>query len=679
MNNSSRSQVPGPRSKVQQHPVDLGPWTWDLGPHWPWIAIAALAIIPHLGAVSNPFVFDDLNSIVNNPYIVHPHAIRKIFGGAVWGFVSRHQGLANYYRPMMDLFYYVIYRLAGPNAGWFHVACLLLHAAVSVLVAALVRRLSGRPWVGMLAGSLFAVHPIHSEVTAWISCTPELLSSFFSLLAITLYLTSAARARRQTSIGLGRGLLVVAMGASVLAAQLSKEIGVVVPLLVVFYEWAVCRRGPLEQVKQRWPEYSSLALATAVYFAARLYVLGGLVPIRWRGALPPAEHAWTLLAVFYRFVALLFWPAHLAFFHHDSPNRSPLEPVVLAGWLSVAACAGLALWLYRRRAPELLALPMYVFWLFPVFPLPYIFTGLLVIERAAYLPSVGFCWLAAAGLVRAAERRPAKAGGRARWPTVVLIALLLLAYATRSAARMRVWQSEVDLTSEGLAAAPGSFHMRMVHGEALLRADRPAEALEHLRESLRLRSDYADSHNDIGRAYLALGQSELALSHYRRAAELSLKDGRPDSAARALYNVGLVYRSLDRNPEAIAAYRQALALDPEFPAARNNLGFVLLLEGRIEESIRELREVIGQDPTMALAYSNLGLAYAIQGRFDAASRELAEAERLNPTNAETQARIGDVCLAGGQMEQARRRFLRALELQPGNARARQGLATIGAK
>jgi tetratricopeptide (TPR) repeat protein len=234
----------------------------------------------------------------------------------------------------------------------------------------------------------------------------------------------------------------------------------------------------------------------------------------------------------------------------------------------------------------------------------------------------------------------------------------------------------VDLTSEGLAAAPGSFHMRMVHGEALLRADRPSEALAHLRESLRLRPDYADSQNDIGRAYLALGQSELALVHYRRAAELSIKDGRSDSAARAVYNMGLVYRSLDRNPEAIAAYRQALAWDPEFPAARNNLGFVLLLEGRIEESLHELREVIGQDPTMAPAYSNLGLAYAIKGWFDAASRALAEAERLDPNNAETQARIGEVCLAGGQLEQARRRFLRALHLQPANVRARQGLAVL---
>jgi tetratricopeptide (TPR) repeat protein len=242
---------------------------------------------------------------------------------------------------------------------------------------------------------------------------------------------------------------------------------------------------------------------------------------------------------------------------------------------------------------------------------------------------------------------------------------------------MRVWRSEVDLTSEGLAAAPGSFHMRMVHGEALLRADRPAEALEHLRESLRVRPDYADSHNEIGHAYQALGQSQLALSHYRRAAELSITDGRPDSAARALYNMGLVCRSLGRNPEAVAAYRGALALDPEFHPARNNLGFVLLLQGRIEEAIHELREVIGQNPTMALAYSNLGLAYAIQGRFDAASRALAEAERLDPNNAETQARIGDVRLALGAAGSAREQFRRALTLDPGNQRARAGLRAIG--
>ena len=48
---------------------------------------------------------------------------------------------------------------------------------------------------------------------------------------------------------------------------------------------------------------------------------------------------------------------------------------------------------------------MYLLPLLPVFQLPYIFTGLLIIERAAYLPSAAFCWLLAAGLVKLAERR----------------------------------------------------------------------------------------------------------------------------------------------------------------------------------------------------------------------------------------------------------------------------------
>jgi len=99
----------------------------------------------------------------------------------------------------------------------------------------------------------------------------------------------------------------------------------------------------------------------------------------------------------------------------------------------------------------------------------------------------------------------------------------------------------------------------------------------------------------------------------------------------------------------------------------------------VPEAMVELQTTIRQDPALHQAHANLGLAYAMAGRLEDARRALAEAERLNPTNAETQARIGDVCLAGGQIEQARRRFLRALDLQPGNVRARQGLATIGAK
>jgi len=629
---------------------------------WPWIAVAALAVVAHLNVLPNPFVFDDWYNIPDNPYMVHPQGLRKMFGGNVWDFLGR-VGIGNYYRPLMHLFHYAIYRLFGPQPGWFHLFCLLLHATVSLLVVALVRRLSGRHGVGVLAGLLFTVHPIHTEVLAWISCSPELLSSLFSLLTLILYLKATEAEGRR------RVMLALAMGASLLVAQLSKEIGVMVPAVVVSYELLVRRRGPWQQVKERWPEYTALGVATLVYLALRVKALGGLVPVKQQTALAWPDHLWTCLALFYRYMSVTLLPTDLNFFRYYAPQHSPFDPLALAGLVSLGAFVALGVWLYRRRAPEVLGLPFYLLTLIPVFQLPYIFTGLLMVERAAYLPSVGFCWLAAAGLMKLHDRFGAR-------PAAALAAMVLIAYAGRSAARMPDWRDEVEITREGLAHAPGFFHMHSVRGEALLRHDRPLEAVASLEESLRLREDYADAQNHLGRAYLLLNQPEAALRHYRRAAELCLRDGRPDSAARAWNNIGIVHRSLGNNQEAIAAYREAVRLDPDFAAVRNNLGFVLLLEGRVNEALAELRAAIRQDAALAQAHANLGLAHALSGQWSQAMAALAEAERLAPNNPEVHARIGDIHLARGEAEAARRRFRRALQLQPQNPRALAGMAAV---
>lgn len=686
MSNCRTSEVQGPRSKVNRR-LDLGLWTLNVGPCWPWIAVAALAIIPHLGALSNPFAYDDWEIIPQNPYMVHPHAIRQMFGSHVWGFIGGHGGVTNYYRPLQHLLNYAVFHLLGAQPAWFHLFNVLLHAGVSLTVVAVISRLSSSRAAGILAGLLFAVYPVHSEVVAWIACTPDLLGTLFGLLAILVYLKAdpASPLRPARRAGL-LGLLALALS----LAMFSKEIGVMLPAIIVAYEILVRRRTRLSQWKQLWPQLAVMAAATGFYLAARSEALGSILPDRSSSGIAWSTRLWTCLDVFYRYVLLVVWPFDLNLYRYDEIRRSPLAPSVLAGVVCLAAVVALGWWLYRRHAPELLGLVIYLLALLPMFQLPYLSTRRLISERAMYLPSVGFCWLLACLLLVAGEAWAGRGGRKlaadpekavASRPetraTAVLVLILLAAFTARSAVRMGDWNDELVLFRQALVRSPDAFNLHAFLGSVLVRHDRPADAVPALLKAVQLRSDYADAYNNLGRAYTLLGQPNLALQNYQRAAALSLEQGRPDLAARTFSNIGIVYRSLDRNAEAIQAYRQGLRFDAECVAARTNLGFVLLLEGRVPDAIAELQTVIRQDPTMEQAHSNLGLAYAMSGRFDEARGALAQAERLNPTNAETQARIGDVCLAGRQMEQARRRFLRALQLQPANARARAGLERVG--
>jgi tetratricopeptide (TPR) repeat protein len=679
-----------------------GERVWAPGSPWPAIAVAAAALLPHLGALRLPFVYDDWSQILENPFLRQSGAIRRIFAGNVWEFVGR-AGISNFYRPLMHVWYYLLYQAFGPHPAWFHLADLLLHAGVSLLVLAVVTRVvaglrpagrAGAPdatpvVTGTLAALLFAVYPLHAEVIAWVACAPELLCAFFSLAAILLYLRSGETGGRK------RALHAVATGMALLLAALSKEIALAVPLFLLAYEWVARRsRRPQSTIPspkparkmtldfvlwtsdRHWPEWLALGAAVGVYLAARIQALGGLMPYQQQIQLTWGTRLWTAMALFYRYAALAAWPFSLNFFRYLRLSTGPFEPAVLAGVVAVAAFVLLAAWLYRRRAPELLALALYLLALAPMFQLPYAATGLLMTERAAYLPSVGVCWLLAAVVMRVRGPWSVVRGFRRRvaW---VLVVLLVGTFAARSVARMNDWRDEIALFDEGVAVAPWSYHLYSFKGEMLLRHNQPAQAVAALEQSLKLREDFDNTHNFLGRAYSLLDQDGLAMQHYLRAAQLAVEGGRPYAAAPVWNNIGVVLRSEGRTAEAIAAYRRALEFDPQFAAARNNLGFVLLLENRVAEAIEQLQQAVAQNPAMVQAQANLGLAYALSGDLDAAWAALSQAQRLDPENAEVQARMGEVCLARGQTGAAREHFLRALARQPGNARARSGLAALG--
>src|SRR5262249_57915202 len=71
----------------------------------------------------------------------------------------------------------------------------------------------------------------------------------------------------------------------------------------------------------------------------------------------------------------------------------------------------------------------------------------------------------------------------------------------------------------------------------------------------------------------------------------------------------------DRHPEAEAAYRAAIRLQPDEPEAHHNLSLALGRQGRFREAEAACREAIRLKPDFANAHCTLGQALQSQGRF----------------------------------------------------------------
>ena len=102
--------------------------------------------------------------------------------------------------------------------------------------------------------------------------------------------------------------------------------------------------------------------------------------------------------------------------------------------------------------------------------------------------------------------------------------------------------------------------------------------------------------------------------------------------AEGMYRLGRYFEGQARHERAIAAYRQALKLDPLLVEAYNGLGMALAAQRRYDEAIREFQAAVTLAPHAAHLHNNLGYAYLLSGAAEEAVKALEEARRLDPAH-----------------------------------------------
>jgi uncharacterized protein (TIGR03032 family) len=103
-------------------------------------------------------------------------------------------------------------------------------------------------------------------------------------------------------------------------------------------------------------------------------------------------------------------------------------------------------------------------------------------------------------------------------------------------------------------------------------------------------------------------------------------------------------------PEAIAAYRACVALDPTCPHARYHLGVALGDAGAYEEAVVWLQQVLAAEPEQAGAYNSLGYCYSRLRQPVQAMAAFERAVALKPHDAWAHVNLGLTLLQLGNYE-----------------------------
>ena len=370
--------------------------------------------------------------------------------------------------------------------------------------------------------ALFAVHPVHVEAVGNVVGQAELTTALAVVLAVGLYL----RWRQAAPAASLTGRQVGGLGLLYLAACLTKEHGIVLPGLLLAAEATVLADGGVgwrARLVQLRPLYLLLALLALAFLAVRTFVLRNVASDIQALSLIPltaGQRVLTVLALGPQWLRLLYWPAHLQADYSplETEVATNLDPAVVAGALLIGGLLGLALALRRRNTVFGFGLAWLVLALLPASNL-LVATGQVLSERTMMLPSIGAI-LSLGALVPDAWIRLSRGRTDARRPVAVMLALLLVAGALRSAQRQLAWQSDEVVWARMVEDAPASYWAHWVYGDWLFTHGRPGEGERHMRLALVLYPDNPYITLILAQRYQDNGFCLPALYRYHRVLEL---------------------------------------------------------------------------------------------------------------------------------------------------------------
>ena len=226
---------------------------------------------------------------------------------------------------------------------------------------------------------------------------------------------------------------------------------------------------------------------------------------------------------------------------------------------------------------------------------------------------------------------------------------------------------EADEAARSTQADPAASLIDRSVADAILlqRQGNIEEAIEKWRAIANV-ADRID--NELGaRAWFSVGyllqknkpnDPESAIAAYDEAVWLN------PNLAEAYNNRGNAKAHLDRHEDAIADHDKTIRLKPDYAEAYNNRGSAKYDLGRHEDAIADYDEAIRLKPDLAEAYNNRGSAKHNLGRREDAIADCDEAIRLKPDYATAYINRGNAKRALGRHENAIADYDEAVRLEP---------------
>lgn len=115
---------------------------------------------------------------------------------------------------------------------------------------------------------------------------------------------------------------------------------------------------------------------------------------------------------------------------------------------------------------------------------------------------------------------------------------------------------------------------------------------------------------------------------------------------------GKVHMQQGKYKQALADFKMAVKLEPDFQPGFQNLGVTSYMQGDFTGSVSFFKRAMALNPDAENIHYGLGLAFEALGQFDLAAEELSRHLDIMPGNHELEQKIGELLIRAGQYDAA---------------------------
>ncbi len=558
------------------------------------LLIIILSVIIFANTIRNEFVWDDKAFIVEDSDI-------KDLSNAGNFFTKDYQGL---YRPLRTLSYAISYQLWGEFPFYYHIQAMLIHIICSILVYYIFLNILKKWRLSLFGALLFAAHPIHTEAISFITASFDQIAIIFLLSSFLLYI----KKKNKSSIFF------------YLLAALSSEIAIVLPFLIILYDFTFRLKPTKKNFKKQVKKYLPYIIIFVVFLLIRFFlikVIGrvDLDGLGWGYGL----RVLSMPKIIFKYVLLMLWPLNLSVKHYIPISGSIFDFSLLIPIVLLLTLVFLSIKLYKNHKIIFFSIWFFFISLLPVsniIPIQRLMT-----EAYLYLASIGFVLLL--GFLISKIPSLDKKNKNLKIISLAVFIVIIIAYSFIVIDRNKDWKDEQTLWERTVEVNPNS----------------------------------ATAYNNLGFIYQEKGEYNKAGESFLRSIELN------PNRALTHYNIGVLYGKLNAVNQSIQAYEKAVELDPMLLGAHINLGIMYDNTGRFEEAYDEYVKALDIDSGFEV-YVNLGNHFDRLKEYDKAIENYEKAIEINTYDAVVHYNLGVVYLKRNEFDKAKDEFFIALQINP---------------